>query len=85
MEENGIAQPLARRMTDMPRLPKTVEKIKLEIKSKPLYRCKLTCCIGKKACENRDIPNGIHKNDWIMYQMFCAIEDLAMHLEGQTK
>lgn len=85
MEESVIAQPLARRMTDMPRLPKTVAEYKDEIKSYSLYRCKLTCSIGKKACENVGIPHGVRKEDWIMYQMFSAIEDLAMHLERQMK
>jgi len=69
----------------MPRLTKTAAEYKREIKSTPLYRCKLTCSIGKKACENVGIPKGVRKEDWIMYQMFSAIEDLAMHLEGQTK
>jgi len=32
-----------------------------------VYRCILTCSIGKKACENRQIPEGIDKKDWI----FC--------------
>lgn len=72
----------------MPKLPKTVADVSIykdEIKSVPLYRCKLTCSIGRKACENVGIPCGVRKEDWIMYQMFSAIEDLAMHLDGQVK
>ena len=85
MAESVIAQLPARRMTDMPKLPKTVAEYMDEIKSYSLYRCKLTCSIGKKACENVGIPHGVRKEDWIMYQMFSAIEDLAMHLDGQLK
>jgi hypothetical protein len=42
-----------------------------------IYRLKITASIGKKACEGRDIPPGVRKEDWINYQMFAAFEELA--------
>ncbi len=46
-----------------------------------LYRCKLSCKIGKDACEEKGIPEGVHRADWIYYQLFSALEDLAIALE----
>ncbi len=46
-----------------------------------LWRCKATCRIGKKACEGIWVPEGINRQDWIQYQMFCALEDLARAME----
>lgn len=46
-----------------------------------IYRLKLTASIGKKACEGRDIPPGVRKEDWINYQLFSAFEELAIIVE----
>ena len=45
-----------------------------------LYRCRLTCQIGKDACEGKGIPSDVRRKDWIFYQMFSALEDLALAL-----
>lgn len=42
-----------------------------------IYRCKLSCQVGKDACEGKDIPVKINPEDWKMYQLFCAISELA--------
>ena len=43
-----------------------------------LYRCRLSCGIGKRACERIDVPPSVDRGDWIFYQLFAAIEDLAV-------
>jgi hypothetical protein len=46
-----------------------------------LYRVKLSCSIGKKACEGVSIPSGIDKQSWLFYQLFSALEDMARAME----
>lgn len=50
-----------------------------------LYRMKLTCHIGKSACEGKGVPQGLRQEDWRFYQLFCALEDLAEYLEEVKK
>ena len=45
-----------------------------------LYRCKLSCKIGKDACEGVNIPGDVRRKDWIFYQLFSAVEDMAIAL-----
>ena len=53
-------------------------KKELETKAKAaLYRCQLSCKIGKDACEGIRIPEGVEREDWLFYQLFDAIQGLA--------
>ena len=45
-----------------------------------LYRCRMTLQIGKNAIDGKGVPKGIRSEDWIAYQLFSAIEDIAIHL-----
>lgn len=50
-----------------------------------LYRCKLSCDIGKRACEGVGIPDGIKPESWTLYQLFAAIEDLALAMQDKNR
>ena len=54
--------------------------LKITPENAALYRCMLSCGIVKSACEGGgDIPKGVARQDWIAYNMACAIEELARH------
>jgi hypothetical protein len=46
-----------------------------------LYRCRLTCKLGRDACEGRGVPEGVRREDWMAHLMFSAIDDLALAME----
>jgi hypothetical protein len=46
-----------------------------------LYRCRLTCKIGRDACDGRGVPEGVRREDWMAHLMFSAIDDLALAME----
>ena len=48
-----------------------------------LYRCKLSCKLGKDSCQGKGIPIKAEKNDWVMYHILSAIEDLAIAMEDK--
>jgi hypothetical protein len=50
-----------------------------------LYRAKLYSGIGKKACEGKGVPSGISQDNWIHYNLFCALDEIATHLEEKDK
>jgi len=49
-------------------------------KARALYRATLSCKIGKDACEGRGIPSGVMREDWVFYQLFSALEEIARAL-----
>ena len=54
-------------------------------RERALYRCSLSCKIGKDACEDKGIPAGANKQDWLFYQLFSAIEEIAMAMEVDSE
>jgi len=49
-------------------------------KARALYRATLSCKIGKDACEGLGIPSGVMREDWVLYQLFSALEEIARAL-----
>lgn len=51
-----------------------------------LYRAKLSCRIGKDALNGTaEVPNEVTSSDWVLYQMLCAIEDIAIAMQEARK
>jgi hypothetical protein len=43
-----------------------------------VYRCKITCQLGRNTCNGiQEIPAGIDRESWLLYNLFSAIENLA--------
>ena len=60
--------------------PKPKPKPK-KIKHPKLYRCRMSCAIGKEASNGNGIPVAVSRDDWRWHLLFTAIDDLATHLE----
>ena len=58
---------------DKPKRPETK-------KERALYRASLSCHIGRDACESRGVPDGVNRDDWILYQLFSALEEIVRAL-----
>ena len=71
-DDGRKATPLHLAMRNVsPKKPKTPREY-------AIYRLRLTSSIGKKACEGEGIPPGVRKEDWIFYQIFSSLEELAI-------
>jgi hypothetical protein len=62
----------------------------MKIKPKPkritaAYRARLGCQIVKKACEGEGIPPNVPRYDWMWYNLFCVLDDLATAIEEGRK
>lgn len=73
----------------LPRTPQTItmpptkpprNQAPLTADNAALYRCILSCGVVKSACEGKGIPKDCRREDWIDYNLACAIEGLAQHL-----
>jgi hypothetical protein len=55
------------------------------MKNIELYRAGLSCSIAKRALDDgKEIPPGVSRSEYALYNLVCAVEDIALHL-GKTK
>ena len=49
-----------------------------------LYRASLACKIGRDAIEGKNVPDGFSRMDFAMFNLFHAIEDIALAMKSNN-
>ena len=47
-----------------------------------LYRASLACKIGRDAIEGKNVPDGVSRMEFAMFNLFHAIEDIALAMKS---
>ena len=62
-------------------MKKELQKEKQKFNKYPeLYRATLSCKIGRDAIERKNVPDGTSAQDYAIFNLLHAIEDIAKHL-----